>query len=530
MIVEPNLKGRKLRRTISGFLFILLLTNVLVIFDLRPVMAEWWDLEVAVAPQNPGVSDPVNVTVSFTFATEPPFVEEFGSVERSGNVFSTNVTVYLPAPWEHILMWVHTDSYTHSLSNLSAGEYEFQIYVQTIHWHEGYWLEETVPFAVTIIVPHDYATIQEAVNAASDGDRIFVKSGTYHKKVIVNKTVSLTGENKSDTIVESRGDIVFEISAKGAELSEFTIVGTSTNLTKITNYGAIVYSEDSYVHDNIFINSNGVVGIYVCRDNNLIMHNLFKGSGKWTAMEILQSRYCDVIGNRIDGGYYGIDIVNGIVHPGGHTICSNTITGVSYRALWLYNSGNNTIIANNFSYCRYGISLRRCNSTLYPNRFEKNRISYNSVGLRTYHSERQIFYHNNFINNTRQIYDFSWDDWAPASINIWDSRCEGNFWSDYNGTDLNREGIGDEPYTIDGNNSDRYPLMNLYWNPCDINHDLKVEMEDVAKAAIAFDAEPGHPRWNVHADITGPEYLAPDNKVDMRDIGLIARNFGEAYS
>ncbi len=40
----------------------------------------------------------------------------------------------------------------------------------------------------------------------------------------------------------------------------------------------------------------------------------------------------------------------------------------------------------------------------------------------------------------------------------WDNGREGNFWSDYNGTDSNHDGIGDTPYTIDILNQDRYPL------------------------------------------------------------------------
>ncbi|UCE16078.1 MAG: hypothetical protein JSV12_00190 [Candidatus Bathyarchaeota archaeon] len=49
---------------------------------------------------------------------------------------------------------------------------------------------------VTIIVPDDYAKIQWAVGNASDGDTIFVKNGTYYEQMVVNKTLSLIGENK----------------------------------------------------------------------------------------------------------------------------------------------------------------------------------------------------------------------------------------------------------------------------------------------------------------------------------------------
>jgi hypothetical protein len=51
-------------------------------------------------------------------------------------------------------------------------------------------------------------------------------------------------------------------------------------------------------------------------------------------------------------------------------------------------------------------------------------------------------------------------------------------------------------------------------------------MRDVGVAGKAFGSYPGHERWNIEADITGSGG-EPDNRVDMRDIGLIARHFGE---
>jgi hypothetical protein len=73
-----------------------------------------------------------------------------------------------------------------------------------------------------------------------------------------------------------------------------------------------------------------------------------------------------------------------------------------------------------------------------------------------------MIYHNNFIDNTLQVYSFE-------SLNVWDDGYPsgGNYWSDYTGTDGNGDGIGDTPYTIDVNNIDHYPLVNP-WTPTHI--------------------------------------------------------------
>ena len=56
----------------------------------------------------------------------------------------------------------------------------------------------------TIWVPDEYPTIQEAVNAAGDGDTIRVRAGIYIEEVVIqSKSISLIGEDASSTTIRN---------------------------------------------------------------------------------------------------------------------------------------------------------------------------------------------------------------------------------------------------------------------------------------------------------------------------------------
>ncbi len=54
----------------------------------------------------------------------------------------------------------------------------------------------------TIVVPDDYSSIQEAINNAIEGNTIFIKKGTYVENPVVNKSVSLIGEDRDSTVID----------------------------------------------------------------------------------------------------------------------------------------------------------------------------------------------------------------------------------------------------------------------------------------------------------------------------------------
>jgi parallel beta-helix repeat protein len=278
-------------------------------------------------------------------------------------------------------------------------------------------------------------------------------------------------------------------------------------------FAAIVNSSDVKV-EGLNMSSNIQDVLVAFSVNVTVSDNQFNNSVY--GVSLVGGAFNKIVHNSCHGNDYGV----GLRYSSDNSLAENAFSNNSEGVLLIYSSDNNLIASNEFEENRVGIDLTSADS----NCILQNNFAKSQYGIWIDLSNNNTVYHNNFNNNTQQVYVYS------QSSNSWDNTCEGNYWSDYNGTVFDKYGIGDSPYIIDANNTDRYPLMNLCWNPCDINHDLKVDMTDVGMAARAFDTIPGDTSWNPHADITGAENLVPDLKVDMRDIGLTARHFNESYS
>ena len=339
-----------------------------------------------------------------------------------------------------------------------------------------------------------YDTIQEAINAPEtlDGHRIFVEAGTYYENVVVNKTVSLIGENRSTTIVDGSGSgTVITVTANRVNIKKFTI---QKGERKYDNSGVRL---DNVVGCNITENvvADNYYGVLLCYShNNMIIDNYAPNNG------------------------FGYGIM--AKYSGNNTISGNNVYSNDGYGIYLFHSSNNMVVDNNASNNMRGIQLHYSSN----NKLVGNIVSNNYQGIWIDSSSYNTIYHNNFINNAYQVVSYlssnTWDDGYPSG---------GNYWSDYGGVDVKKgsgqdlpgsDGMGDTPYIIDADNVDHYPLMNPYGAPPPPTYSLTIT------ATVGGTTTPAPGTYTYTADslvqvtaIPNPNYLFDHWELESINVG-----------
>jgi nitrous oxidase accessory protein len=295
----------------------------------------------------------------------------------------------------------------------------------------------------TIVVPDDYPTIQAAIDNASQGDTILVKSGTYYETLVINKPLFLIGESQETTFIDANNatENIIYINASYVSIENFTISNNKGYPYSVTEPDGI---RAEYFSSHINITNNIISSIQYGNGISLQYgsENTIGGNNITT---------CGGTGVYIEGGSGCSIINNNIVNNGFGTSFSDA-------------SGNNTIIGNYFGNSTYNYGLQ-LNNDCSNNTIVGNTFAYNQYGLAIEPPSSNTFYHNNFIQNTFQALLFGGNsDWAGL-VNYWDNGKEGNYWSDYHGIEIDHTGIGNSPYPLvanwDGNTVyfDNYPLI-----------------------------------------------------------------------
>ena len=273
---------------------------------------------------------------------------------------------------------------------------------------------------------------------------------SYHNNVennTVNGKPLVYFEDVTDYTITNAGQVILvncnNITAEDLNLSYTTV-------------GIELWGTDNSVITNNTANSNSDNGISMWDScNNTLIGNTASNNGGGIGLDS-SSNDNTLTGNAVNSNYCGI----GVGYSSNNTLTDNTVNS-NNNGIYLYYSSNNTLADNtaNSNYC----SIRLWDSS--NNTLVGNTASNNGIGiyLQVQHSsDNNTLYHNTLIDNTQyNAYDYS--------TNAWDSGSEGNYYSDYSGTDTNRDGIGDDPYHVPGGESvDRYPLTGIHWRPSEI--------------------------------------------------------------
>lgn len=224
----------------------------------------------------------------------------------------------------------------------------------------------------TAIVPDDYATIQEAIDAVNENGNVIVKPGTYNEGAVVIYKQGLKIKAIGNVILNG-GFVILE------NTDDVTIQKFKIDMTNAFYTTGIVglYANGCTIKQNTVYGSNHIAMYFNTCSNTSITQNNISGETDW--------------------GIY-IDGYPEFGDPGScdnNTIAHNTITGITglyyqpercagieFRA----NCANNTIMENTVTSSGIGISLfsygnatdgyASCNNNVVKNNMVKNSLNY----------------------------------------------------------------------------------------------------------------------------------------------------------
>jgi len=389
----------------------------------------------------------------------------------------------------------------------------------------------------TIVVPDDYPTIEEAINAAKESDTIFVKKGTYegpaNQTLAIGKSISIIGESTEKTIVKLQPayNVTWILSTPIYQYSNSMVIDANNvhliNLT-IRHTGMIIANGDSLQIIGNNISSPAVNSVFIKGSNCNLINNCFSYS-----MNVEGSS------NTIKQNSYDELTLQSTTQS---TIESNT-----FHYLKLFSSHSNIISKNNISasYSSFSVEVHNSNGNNFDgnymtglelsdsneNVFAKNNITSKILSLiddyeidiseldpatpscysiATENSSKNLFYFNSIANviiNDQLSHDNMF--YANAFVgpalndgivrisqlkinnNYWDNGSIGNYWSDYltkypNASEIGNSGIGNTPYVVSPSYSDFDPIAYIDHYPLvqPFSEDVSGEPEPFPTAAV----------------------------------------------
>lgn len=336
---------------------------------------------------------------------------------------------------------------------------------------------------ITVCTSCKVKTVKNAVLLAKDGDTIFVKKGIYKESQInINKAIHLIGVDYPIIDGGNKTESIFFVQADNFSISGFKFINVGMSYTK--EIAAVFVSKSNYftIKNNLFVDvfyafilqrakygvlqNNKVTGQSVDETSSGNGIHLWKCSHirieKNTVSGMRDGIYLEFVSNsHISNNTsknnirYGLHFMFSNHDEYDHNEFKDNGAGVAVMFSKFIKMHNNTFHFN-WGTASYGLLLKEINDAdITDNVFEENTTGINidgcnRINYRKNHFIRNgwalkftggcyanVFEFNNFMYNA---FDLSYN----SKLN--DNRFEANYWSEYSGYDIDKDGIGDVPY------------------------------------------------------------------------------------
>ena len=345
-----------------------------------------------------------------------------------------------------------------------------------------FWQNFTFCQQIEVCENCEISSIKKAVKLAKNNDTISIGKGTYYEHdIVIDKPLKIVGNNHPKIDGEKNG-YIFKIQSDSVYISSLYLINVGQIYTK--DFAAIYINKSNKFNIEDCVLQDVFFGILVEKShygsirNNKISSIKKNEASTGNGIHMWHCSNVSIENNEVfnlrDGIYFEFvsesTVENNYSHNnlryGLHFMFSNNDeyhqntfknngAGVAVMFSKFITMTNNKFLKN-WGTASYGLLLKE----IYDAEIENNTFEQNTIGINTDGSTRITYKQNNFIRNGWAVKiagacytnNFTQNNFMHNALdvsynsNLNDNTFNENYWSQYTGYDLDKDGFGDVPY------------------------------------------------------------------------------------